>query len=415
MKLTKATLTRLTLPEGKTDHVVWDDELPGFGLRLRAGGSRTWIARYRLGTQQRVAKLGRVETLDPDKARLEARRVLARKELGEDPQAEKVAARARAAITLGSVVQSYLARHVEPRLKARSAEEVQRHLTKHAAPLHRHPIDSVTRSMIAARLSELATASGPIAANRVRASLGAMFAWAMRQGIVETNPVIATGRPGQEKSRTRVLQIPELAEVWLATDGPGDFQAIVRLLILTGARREEVAGLRWPELDFARGVWELPAERSKNRLPHVVPLSDAARAILEARPRRANRHLVFGDGEGPYSAWGQARKALARRILANREAELAGLDPAEVKPIEHFTLHDIRRSVVTGMNELGVAPHVVEAVVNHVSGVARAGVAGIYNKAQYLPEKGAALSRWAEQVISEAERRRKLPAWQSLA
>ena len=174
--------------------------------------------------------------------------------------------------------------------------------------------------------------------------------------------------------------MPELAEIWRATDGPGDFPAIVRLLILTGARREEVAGIRWLELDLPKGVWELPAERSKNGLPHVVPLSDAARAILEARPRRDKRQLVFGEGQGPYSAWGQARKALDRRILAARKAaaEAAGLGPAEA--MEPFTLHDLRRSVVTGMNELGIAPHVVEAVVNHVSGAARAGVAGVYNR-----------------------------------
>ena len=121
MKLTKATLARVALPEGKTDHVVWDDELAGFGLRLRAGGARTWIVRYRVGTAQRVQKLGRVETLDADKARAEARQILARKDLGQDPQADKVAARAGSAITLATVVQDYITRHVEPRLKARSA------------------------------------------------------------------------------------------------------------------------------------------------------------------------------------------------------------------------------------------------------------------------------------------------------
>ncbi|HMU53177.1 MAG TPA: tyrosine-type recombinase/integrase [Geminicoccaceae bacterium] len=421
MKLTKANLPRITLPEGKTDHVEWDDDLPGFGLRLRGGGTRTWIVRYRVGTKSRVVKLGRIESLDPDRARIEARKVLAHKDLGADPQASRATARARAAITLGSVVKDYLARQVTPRLRSRSAAEVKRHLEKHWSPLHRQQIDKITRAMVASRLAELVESSGPIAANRSRASLNAMFGWAMRQGLVEANPVIATAPPGTERSRRRVLTMAELAEIWRATEEAGDYNTIVRLLMLTGARREEVAALPRSELQLERKLWSLPPERSKNDLGHLVPLSEPAVAILqplvserdalpEDDPLR-QRGLMFGRGDGPFSGWGQSKARLDRRIARARAEQRLGRPladgekPTAADAMPAWVLHDLRRAVVTHMNELGIQPHIVEAVVNHVSGRAKAGVAGVYNLAEYLPEKKAALARWAGHLMAAIEGR----------
>jgi integrase len=304
---------------------------------------------------------------------------------------------------------------VERRQRPGSQLETKRHLEKHWKPLHGLPLAEVDRRLVADRLGKLARDSGPIAANRARSVLSALFAWAIKQGLADSNPVTGTDRPGEEVSRQRVLSLPELAEIWRAS-GDDDYGWIMRLLILTGQRREEVAAIRWSELDLKRASWSLPSERTKNKQPHEVPLSAAAMQILRSVPRRVEsdaageereRDLLFGRDAGPFQGWGRARARLDRRLLAAmcEAAREAGQDPEKVKVPVPWTLHDIRRSVVTHMNELGIAPHVVEAVVNHVSGVAKAGVAGIYNRATYLPEKAAALVRWADRLAAEIEGR----------
>lgn len=300
------------------------------------------------------------------------------------------------------MVARYVAEHVEARQRPRSRQETRRHLEKHWRPLHALPLAQIDRRLVSDRLGRLARESGPVAANRARSSLSALFAWALRQGLADSNPVAGTFRPGEETSRERVLSLAELAEVWAAC-GADDYGRIVRLLILTGQRREEVAGMRWSELDLTRASWSLPGERTKNRRPHEVPLSGPALRLLGEAPRREGRDLLFGQAEGPFRGWGRAKARLeARMLAAGLEATRgAGRDPASVAAPAHWTLHDIRRSVVTHMNELGVAPHVVEALVNHVSGIAKAGVAGVYNRATYAPEKAAALARWAGRLEEE--------------
>jgi len=158
----------------------------------------------------------------------------------------------------------------------------------------------------------------------------------------------------------------------------------VRLLLLTGQRREEVGGMRSSEIDLDKAMWALPGERTKNGLPHLVPLSRQAVELITAQPRHKGRDFVFGEGEGPFSGWSRSKKRLDRRC-----------------GVEAWTLHDLRRSVSTAMNdELGIAPHVVEAVINHVSGEAKRGVAGTYNRAQYLKERTLALQAWADHLTA---------------
>jgi integrase len=409
MKLTSAALAKLSLPEGKAEAFVWDDELRGFGLRLRAGGKRSWVVQYRLGTKQRRVSLGTPAALSPEKARKAAAEILAKVRLGQDFQAERHKARAEAALTLGAVVARYVAEHVRHRQRPRSQVETRRHLEKHWKPLHALPLLQIDRRLIADRLGRLARESGPIAANRARSALAAMFAWALRHGLADVNPVIGTSRPGEEVSRARVLSLAELAEVWSAC-GEDDYGRIVRLLILTGQRREEVAGMRWSELDLERALWSLPGERTKNKRPHDVPLSKLALEILGEVPRRDGRDLLFGQAGGPFRGWGWAKARLDARILQARQeaAAAAGIDPAAVAGLIPWVLHDLRRSLVTHLNELGIAPHVVEAVVNHLSGSAKAGIAGTYNRAVYAVEKRQALDRWAQlldEVISGRERK----------
>ena len=231
-----------------------------------------------------------------------------------------------------------------------------------------------------------------------------MYAWAMGAGLVEANPIIGTGKPAEEQSRDRALSASELRELWLATEEPGDFNWIVRLLILTGQRREEVGGMLWGELDLDKGVWSLSSERTKNKRAYDVPLSGMALEVLRQVPMRQARELVFGRGKGSFSGWSMCKHRLDAKMLAGRRAEAA-------PPMKPWVLHDLRRSVVTGMNDLGIAPHVVEAVVNHVSGH-KGGVAGVYNKSVYAAEKRQALDRWAQhiaEIVAGVERPKVVP------
>jgi integrase len=204
----------------------------------------------------------------------------------------------------------------------------------------------------------------------------------MREGLLDNNVVVGTNRQ-LERSRERVLSDTELKIIWDAL-GPDDYSAVVRLLMLTGQRASEIGGLRWSEI--VDGEIRLPATRTKNSRPHVVPLAPAAQLILSGRPR--DDEFVFGRASGqPLGGWGACKAALDLRISA-RGAKL-----------EHWVHHDLRRSMATRMAELGTAPHVIEAVLNHVSGH-KAGIGGVYNKSQYPEQKRITLAKWAEHVTT---------------
>jgi integrase len=379
MRLTRPALASLAIPPGRSELIVFDDTLPGFGVRLRAGGKRVWIAQYRMGQKQRRVTIGSVEALDPDEARRAAKSILAKAHLGNDPQAAKVEAKTRAHHTLGATVGPYLDFAVR-RLKPRSFVETSRYLRTSWKPLHSLAIEKINRRTVALQLAELALANGPIAANRARIALSSFYTWAMREGLADTNPVVGTNRPTEERSRDRVLTDEELVQIWGACRD-NDYGWIVRLLILTGQRREEVGGMAWSELDLAQRRWSIPRDRTKNGQPHEVALSDAAVAILKSVRHRAGRQLVFGEAGGSFQGWSKAKTALDRRIR-NNGAQLSS-----------WRLHDIRRTVATRMVETGTPPYVVEAILNHISGH-KAGVAGIYNRATYAIEKRRALEQW---------------------
>jgi integrase len=391
MRINATTVAKLKLEGGKSERIDFDYDLPRFGVRLREGGKRTWIIQYRLGSKQRRMTIGDLASLDADDARKTARTALAKVDLGNDPQSEKNEKRARASETLGKLAEEYLAAR-KAGMRPRSYEEVERHLTKHWAPLSEFAAHQIDKRQIASRLADIHKESGPVAANRARASLSAMFRWAMGRGFVEANPVIGTEKPGKEQSRDRVLSNAELADIWNACRDD-DYGRIVCLLMLTGQRRDEVGGIADDELDLAGRLWTLPGERTKNGRAHEVPLSDAALHILRAAPRRDQRAFLFGMGEGSFSGWSGAKELLDDRMLAtikDRAGKKAKLAP--------WRLHDLRRTMATRMtDDLGVQPHVVEAILNHVSGH-KAGVAGIYNRALYRAEKRQALDRWAAHV-----------------
>jgi len=347
---------------------IWDQKVCGLGARKQRRGIFFYL-RYRHGGRQQMHSIGRfgspwtVET-----ARAKALELLGILACGTDPFAPSLSAE-----TFGAEVERYLLRK-KGSMKPRSFIEDQRYLLKCALPLHKLSLSDIDRRTIAVLLGQVETASGPIARNRLRSSLSAFFAWAIAEGLNEQNPVTGTSRADEGRGRDRVLTHDELRKLWRGL-GSDRFSEIVRLLLLTGQRRTEISGLTWAEANLERKVIVLPPERTKNFRSHEVPLSTQALAILARQPRGA---LVFG--ERAFTDWSRAKAALDQRI---------GIAP--------WKLHDLRRTFATMAAELGVLPHIVESVLNHVSGH-KAGVAGRYNHARYADDTRAALQRWADHL-----------------
>ena len=261
MKLNQRTVAGLELPKGKNEVFFWDEDLTGFGLRLRrrrAGGrvGWTWVAQYRAkkGSRTRRWKIGDYDKVTEKQAREAAVVVLAKAALGEDPAGDRKKERAGATSTLRSVIeQDYLVLK-QAELRASSYKVTRLYLTgPYFAPLHRMGINEVTRADVARRINAIKINHGTNGASRARAHLSAFYTWAMTQGIVEQNPVIGTEKPKLPKSRERVLTDAELAAIWRAC-GDDAYGKIVKLLMLTGCRRDEIGGLRWSELAPDRAV-----------------------------------------------------------------------------------------------------------------------------------------------------------------
>ena len=219
----------------------------------------------------------------------------------------------------------------------------------------------------------------------MQGTLSSLFSWAMRKGLAAANPVIAA-EMRRERSRDRVLTDSELATVW-NTLRDTDFDDILRLLILTGARAAEIGLLRWDEISFDLGVISLSGERTKNGRPFEIPMTEPMCAILQRRSQSRVGDWVFGrtDSHG-FLGWGKCK---------------ARLD-AKLGNIPHWTIHDLRRTAATRMADIGILPHVIEACLNHVSGH-KGGIAGVYNRSLYRGEKAQALAQWAAHVLAVAE------------
>jgi integrase len=384
-------ITKTTVEQLQPGEWLWDADhrevVKGFGARRQTDGIFYYL-RFRLNGRQHIKSLGRHGSpFTPDTARTKAKEKLGKVASGNDPFAEQ--AKVRVAETFGNEMKRYLERK-KAVMKPRAYKEIERHLMTHAKPFHRARLSEIDRRTIAVRLAEIEQASGPVARNRVRSSLSAFFAWAITEGFIELNPVAGTAKAEESGTRERVLSEAELGALWTALEDD-QFGDIVRLLILTAQRREEIGSLRWSEVDFDRGLIALPPARTKNKRLHEIPISPLARSILKRQPRR--RDIIFGRGEGGFSGWSDCKARLDERVLASRQEA-----DHEAKPIPGWTLHDLRRTAATVMaDRLGVLPHIVEAVLNHVSGH-RAGVAGVYNRARYETEMRKALQQWAEHV-----------------
>lgn len=389
MRFTAQSTDSLKLQPGETDRIWFDDAVPGFGLRARSTGSRSWIFQYKIGSKTRRLVIGQVSAVKLGRAREIAGEHHAKVKLGRDPAGEKRVQIERSSHTFGDLAKKYLDQQ-RSELRPGSYLEVARHLEKHAAPFHPFPLDTIDQRIIADRLGGIDKISGAVTANRVRATMSAMFSWGMREGLVFANPVANTNKRA-ERPRDRVLKPYELRLVWQALNG-GQYATIIKLLMLTAQRVNEIAGLRWSEIDFDHGLISLPADRTKNARPHEIPISPTVRSLLQEQPKIEGRDLIFGKpGGGPFSGLSRCKERLDARIAELNNAQ----------PIAPWVHHDLRRSAATDMANIGVQPHIIEAVLNHVSGH-KGGIAGIYNLATYGPEKKQALARWDEHVAAIA-------------
>ena len=401
-KLTKQTVDKLTCPPGKAEEIFWDEDLPGFGLRIVKSGKAVYVVQYR-NSEGRTKKmtLGDRNVVEPQAARSAAKDLLAEAQLGGDPQADAKAV--RHGDTVREVMDDYL-KAKKDRLKPRSYVEVERALTRTAKPLHPLKISMVSRGDVTDFLNRVAKDNGPVAANRTRANLSALWSWAIKAGRTEPiNPVAATHTPGVEKPRDRILSSDELRLIWKCSGGGHDHDRIVRLLLLTAARRDEIGSMAWQELVETEDggiLWTLPKERAKNGVAQELPLCPLA--ISQLPPKRAASRFVFGNGATPFSGWSKCKERLDERMLAALSEEFAN---AHQRPptagevaLPSWRLHDLRRTFATWASNAGHPPHLVEAVLNHVSGSAKGGVAGVYNLATYRDAKGQILKSWADHV-----------------
>jgi integrase len=359
MGMPTAKLTKSLVEQLPQNEILWDTAIVGLGARRQTKGT-FYVVRARVDGRQKMKSLGRHGHLTVEQARKLAQAHLGQLAQGDNPFATV------ASETFADLVPRFLVRQCS-RLRPRSFVEVERHLRQLGQLAHR-PVADITRRDIAAHLASVEAASGGYSRNRLRSTFSTFFSWLIREGLIETSPVQGTDK-APEVSRDRVLTDAEIAAIWHALPS-GDYGAVIKLLLLTGQRLSEIAGLLWTEIDFDASVIRLPASRTKNKTAHEVPLSPAAKAILAARPKTGEK--VFKT-----LGWTERKATLDRRLGP-------GFQP--------WRQHDCRRTVATGMANLGVAPHVVEACLNHQTG---SRIALIYNRAKYEPEKRAALELWA--------------------
>jgi integrase len=395
---------------------VWDEAIRGFGLRVSSTGKKSWIVGVRILKEGRRVfsriVLGTYPAMSLAQARENAREAKLLASQNKDPrelnEREKAARIKESRDTFGALVEEFLAKYVERKGLRSSTKRDYQHTLKgrDVVQWKQRPVASITKRDVRDAMDRIVARGAPVAANHFLAYVRRFFRWCVDEEYIEDAPTDRVSRPVEVKARERALSPAEITEVWDAigalevSDEPkqrGDvFGRIFKLLLLTGQRREEVAAMRWDELKNLKrpdAQWDLPGERTKNKLSHIVPLSRQAAAILRKTPRIGKSPFVFTtSGRSHVSGFSKAKIRLDDQIAKARKKR------GVRQPIPEFVVHDLRRTVSTRMHEdLRIQPHIVEAVLNHVSGH-RAGVAGTYNRALYLDEKRAALQAWADWV-----------------
>ena len=424
VKLSDAELEKLSCPEGKKDALFFDMAERGFGVRVTADGKRVLLFQYRMGSVVRRYRIGvwGQGALTTSKARKIAEKLRGQVHEGQDPAADRKAenlakaasalaerqAAAVEAFTFGKLIDQWEAKGLAHRRPSYVADATARLRTYFAAWKDK-PAGSITKAEAIAVLDRVEKDRGTTSSRRALAYGRAAYGWAEKRDLVEGNPFRGVAALGQENTRERVLTAEELRGIWAALvtmDSPAG--AYMRVLLLTLQRREEVAGMRWDELAADRSTWTVPAARAKNGRAHLVHLTEPVRASLAKLPRMAgNPHVFAGRGNGHIGGFSRMKEELLQ-VMAGEAPVTPGKRRAKAKaaiPVD-WRFHDFRRSGVTALAGLGFAPHVCDRLLNHVTGAIQ-GVAAVYQRAEFLAERKAALETWAEFVTTTCHGRDK--------
>ena len=385
MKLTTKLVEAIEADDNRQE--IADALLPGLYLIVQPSGVKSWAVRYRhQGQPKKYTIPGRYPAISLKDARDLGAKALRAVAEGRDPSGEKKVQGARGA-TIEDIIAQFLDRYCRRNQNPRTAAKSKWLLERHILPYWKdRPVDQITRADVRAVLDRQVDRA-PVLANRVYTITRKMFGWAVSQDIIANSPFEGLEAPAKEKSRDRILTDEELCKVWRATGKTNVdpvYRAMIRMLILTGQRRSEVAGLTWDEIDLKTRQWTLPATRTKNGRAHIVPLSDRAITALNAVPRLHERHVFSANGKHAIGGFSQPKDRLN-----------------EVCGFSDWTVHDLRRTVASGMARLGINLPVIEKVLNHVSG-SFAGVAGIYQRHDFAAEKRAALDAWSNHIAAIA-------------
>jgi integrase len=397
VKLTQRKIDALECPPGKKDALVFDDEQAGLGVRVTANGGKRFLAQYSYAGAKRRIPLGSCSAISLAAARDAVRAILGDVAKGRDPAADRkeAAQETRRKATHDSLtLEALLGQWESLRLvdkRERYAAEAVRALRYAFAKRLTAPAGDLDRATVVRVLDGLTKDGKAAMASRTAAYGRACYQWANKRGSLAANPFQNLPLAPVAK-RERVLTKDEMREVWEATCSAGSFNAIVRMLMLTGQRREEVTAMTWDEIAPDLSTWTIPANRAKNGIAHIVPLSEQAQAILRAATRSEREaaeepELVFPGQRGAFSGFSKSKEALDGD-----------------SGVKDWRLHDLRRTMATGLQKLGVRLEVTEAVLNHVSG-SRAGIVGVYQRHEWADEKRSALNAWGAHVAAIVEGR----------
>jgi integrase len=380
VNLTDAKIAGLKAPaSGQAE--ISDAKVPGLRVRIGASGKPSFIVRKRAGGKVKVITLGQYgPRFGLADARKRAREVLSDIDAGKD-----VAPIRRGALTIRKLWPDYL----KTKAAHRSHHEIKRIGERHILPeIGDRLADAVTRGDVTRFIASI---SAPVMARSVHAQLSAFYTWALPDlDDMPANPCQAARRPDKPEPRSRVLSDDEMAALWRVADAePKPWKQAVQLLILTGQRRAEIFEAERAEFDLKAKLWTIPTERAKNGVTHLVPLSAPAVAILEPLVAAEGSKLLFpaeGNPDNPASGISKAVTRIRAALVEEMEAD-----------VPTWSLHDIRRTVATGLQRLGIRFEVTEAVLNHISG-SKGGIAGVYQRHHWADEKRAALDAWAIEV-----------------
>jgi integrase len=387
IKMTKSNID--ALPIGQSDVIYWDVGRPGFGVKVTPKGRKVFVILYRTGgagSRLRKYTIGPYGRVTLHQAQVAAQKVFTAKLEGRDPAGEKREAKRRVvADRVDDLLEAYIAQHVSQR---RSGGEISRLLRREIGRAWgSRSVHEITKRNVVEVIAAIEQRGAPIAANKTLKTLKTFLRWCVGRAVLDQSPADGIPLPAKEISRDRVLTDDEIARVIIAARKiGGPYGGIVELLTLTAQRREEVARASSDEFDVEQRIWTLPKSRTKNSKRHNVHLSNEAIVVLN-RANKIGTFVFSFDGTRPFQEFSRAKRELD---------ELSG--------VKDWRLHDLRRTCVSGMARLGIAPHVADKILNHQSGTI-SGVAAVYQRHDFLAERKDALERWGahiRKILTEA-------------